>query len=149
MQADLGFTVRTKKNKDKSPLTYQGAIAMQCAAAKGLQALADTTKMLRLSLHACGLSILCMYIYIYMLLGSFGAPQSAHFGPVLRVHLRPPPKKKPLVPQNGAYGEQIKGSFAGPPKSSFEAPQNLVSKGPISGGRKWTHGGPQMNASKS
>ena len=52
-----------------------------------------------------------------------------------------PPRKKNLVPQNGAYGEHFKGSF--------EAPQNLVSKGPISGGRKWTHGGPQMNASNS
>ena len=59
---------------------------------------------------------LTAYIYIYMLLGSFGAPQTAHFGPVLRVHLRPPQKKKTLVPQNGAYGETISRVHLRPPQ---------------------------------
>ena len=87
---------------------------------------------------------------LYMLLSPFAAPQNAQFGPFPRVHLRPPEKKKKTLgsAERSIVGAE-QGFIWGPPKSSFEAPQNLVWKGPFLGGRKWTHGGPQMNASNS
>ena len=87
-----------------------------------------------MQLRVCMCICMCMHIFVYVctwahthiythIYSSFGAPQSAHFGPVLRVHLRPPPQKKPLVPQNGAYGEHFKGSFGAPPRVHLRPPK--------------------------
>ena len=46
-------------------------------------------------------------IYIYMLLGQFGAPPNHPFWTSFKGQFEAPPKKKALVPQNGAYGKHF------------------------------------------
>ena len=100
----------------------------------------------------CGRQIGLMpyiYICIYMLLVSFGGPPNCPFSTHFKSSFEAPQRKK-----NAWFGRtehresRSRVHLRPPPRVHFGAPKTSLIR-PFSGGGKWTHGGPQMNASKS